>query len=72
VPTVARLLKPGGRFIGLFYCHDYPGGPPYGSTVDELRARLAPAFMIEHEEVPGDSILTRAGLEWLVQARRRA
>ena len=29
-----------GRFLGLFYCHDYPGGPPYGSTVAELREQL--------------------------------
>lgn len=68
--VVRRLLKPGGRFVGLFYCHDYPDGPPFGATIDEVRARLGAAFTVEHEEVPHDSILTRAGFEWLVCARR--
>jgi thiopurine S-methyltransferase len=70
VATVARLLKPGGRLVGLFYCHDYPGGPPYAATADEIRGRLAESFLFEHEEVPPDSVLTRAGVEWLVCARR--
>lgn len=70
--AVARLLKPDGRLIGLFYCHDYPDGPPYGSTVDEIRDRLSSDFVLEHEEVPSDSILSRAGQEWLIVAQRKA
>ncbi len=68
---VARLLKPGGRFIALFYCHSYPGGPPFGASLPELQAELAPAFVIDHGEVPADSILTRATQEWLVDAHLR-
>lgn len=69
--AVAQLLRPGGVLVGLFYPHDYPGGPPYASSRDELRARLRPAFDITHEEVPTDSAITRAGLELLVCAVRR-
>lgn len=71
IAQVARLLKPGARFIGLFYCHSYPGGPPFGASMPEIEARLAPAFIIDHGEVPADSILTRATQEWLVDAHRR-
>lgn len=71
IAQMARLLRPGGRFIGLFYCHSYPGGPPYGTTIAELQERLAPAFAIESEEVPTDSVLTRVAQEWLIEARRR-
>lgn len=71
VAVLRRLLKSGGRFVGLFYCHDYPGGPPYGASIAEIRARLGADFVIEHEEVPRDSVLTRAGLEWLVAARQK-
>jgi len=68
--AVRRLLKPGGRLIGLFYCHSYPGGPPYGMSNAEVRRLLEPSFAWEHDEVPSDSVLTRAGQEWLVSARR--
>lgn len=71
VEAVRALLRPGGRLLGLFYPHDYPGGPPYGSTVSEIHARLSPFFAITHEEVPTDSVLTRAGLELLLVATRR-
>lgn len=71
VEAVRTLLRPGGRLVGLFYPHDYPGGPPYGSTVQEIHARLSPFFAITHEEVPTDSVLTRAGLELLLVATRR-
>lgn len=68
---VARLLKPAGRFIALFYCHSYPGGPPFSASMPEIEAQLAPAFTIDHGEVPSDSILTRAAQEWLVDAHLR-
>lgn len=70
VQVVRRVLKPNGHFVGLFYTHDYPDGPPFAATIGEVRDRLGAAFTIEHEEVPRDSILTRAGFEWLVCARR--
>jgi SAM-dependent methyltransferase len=67
VRAAAALLRPGGRLVGLFYCHSYPGGPPYPVPASEVRERLGAAF-----EVPSDSVITRAGQELLVIARRRA
>ena len=71
VEAVSLLLRPGGRLVGLFYTHNYPGGPPYASSAEEIRSRLLPAFDITHEEVPTDSAITRAGLELLLVAVRR-
>jgi len=36
--AVARLLRPQGWFLGLFWCHGRPGGPPYGSSPHDLQA----------------------------------
>lgn len=36
--TVDRLLEPGGWLLGVFFCHDRPGGPPYGSDAEQLAA----------------------------------
>ena len=41
--AVTRLLEPGGWLLGLFWCHDRPDGPPYGSEPDQLAADLAAA-----------------------------
>lgn len=71
VQAVAALLRPGGRLVGLFYTHDYPGGPPYAARAEEIRTRLRSTFEITYEEVPADSAITRAGQELLVQAVRR-
>lgn len=71
VAAVSALVRPGGLLVGLFYPHDYPGGPPYASTVEEIHRRFEGAFSISHTEVPTDSALTRAGLELLLVAERR-
>lgn len=71
VQAAAALLRPGGQLVGLFYCHDYPGGPPFGTSAQEVKTRLSAAFEIASATVPRDSILTRAGQELLVVATRR-
>jgi SAM-dependent methyltransferase len=71
VATAAAFLRPGGRLVGLFYCHDSPGGPPYAASFDEVRSRLGAAFTVDSAVVPDNSILTRAGQELLVTATRR-
>lgn len=65
VAAVARALRPGGELLGLFWCHDYPGGPPYGSTPAEVRDRFAARFALRHGEMPEDSVLARAHQEYL-------
>jgi SAM-dependent methyltransferase len=41
VELVHQLLKPQGKLIGLFFTHSRPGGPPYGSTAEELDERFS-------------------------------
>lgn len=76
--AAAAALRPGGRLVGLFWCHDYPGGPPYGARQEEVeRTFLGPGlgdgaapFRLRHGEVPPDSILTRAGHELLLDMEK--
>ncbi len=71
VTATAALLAPGGRLVGLFYCHDYPGGPPYAVSPAEVQTYLGAAFTVESLQVPDNSIITRAGQERLITAVRR-
>ena len=46
--SVARLLKPGGHLLAIFYLdpgHD-DDGPPYGSTVNELDRLFSPSYEV--------------------------
>ena len=36
-----QLLRPGGWLLGLFWCHDRDGGPPYGSDPAQLADQVA-------------------------------
>jgi SAM-dependent methyltransferase len=71
VDAVANALEPGGELVGLFYAHGRPGGPPFGTTRDELRTLFADRFAWRGDEVPGDSVERRAGQELLVRMTRR-
>lgn len=45
VRIVHRLLKPGGKLVGLFYVPDKTGGgPPFPATEAELQARFSGFF----------------------------
>lgn len=46
VTAVRSLLKPQGSLVGVFFTHDRPGGPPFGSTAAEITAHFAPQFEI--------------------------
>ncbi|MDQ3705717.1 MAG: TPMT family class I SAM-dependent methyltransferase [Chloroflexota bacterium] len=69
VRIVRRLLKPGGLFIALFYAHGRPGGPPFTTSEDEVRALFGRDFVIERLEVPVRSVKPRQGLELLALMR---
>ena len=71
VEAAARSLKPGGRLLGLFYVHGRPGGPPFATTPDEVRARFAPRFDVESLALAPDSHPRRKGEEWLGVLVRR-
>lgn len=40
--AVLRLLKPGGRLVGVFWEHDDPDGPPYPTTMQDLKEIFPP------------------------------
>jgi methyl halide transferase len=54
VGTIARLLKPGGRLLAIFFInpdHDEPG-PPFGVGTDELEEFFGRNFAWDREWVP--------------------
>lgn len=71
VEVVAAILRPGGELIGLFREHDRPGGPPHGTSTDELRALFGRRFDVERLEPTDRSIDHRRGEELLARLRRR-
>lgn len=74
VATVARILKPGGLLLGLFYLRpNDPKGPPWPSERAELERVFVHEgpFDLVSERVPADSIARRAGREWLTVLRLR-
>ncbi len=65
VETVARLLKPNGHLLAIFFLnpdHDEPG-PPFGVTRQELATLFEPHFVFEKEWVPQSTHRGREGRE---------
>lgn len=69
---VARLLRPGGRFVGLVFPTDKrPGGPPFTARPEELIGLLeAQGLVLERREARPETIKPRRGREELVVMRR--
>ncbi len=71
--AVVRLLKPGGRLIGVFFINPDmdPGetGPPFGISEAQLRELMAPRFEWLENYVPQAAYLGREGREMLVVLR---
>jgi SAM-dependent methyltransferase len=44
VEQTARLLRPGGKLVGLLFDRDFTGGPPFGGHADEYRRLLEKKF----------------------------
>ncbi|HEY7957956.1 MAG TPA: methyltransferase domain-containing protein [Polyangia bacterium] len=72
VSAMARLLRPGGELVGLFWAHGRPGGPPFGASEAELARLFGACFTLEDREVPRDSVALRQGEELLMRWKRRA
>jgi SAM-dependent methyltransferase len=60
---VHGLLKPGGQLIGVFFTHQRPGGPPFGTTPDEVRQRFGRRLTLQSLTPVLNSIPRRAGEE---------
>ncbi len=63
--TVRDLLKPGGKFIALWWFVDRPGGPPFSFSKDELYKHCDPVFKIDLAYEPQNSVNDRKGHELL-------
>ena len=66
---VYRILKTNGKIIGLWFPLDKDindGGPPYGTTVEEVKSLFRKRWMLESEEFPKESIKSRKCREKLI------
>lgn len=68
--TMARLLRPRGWLLGLFWCHGRPGGPPWGSDPDRLRDQLLAAGFAPDLWEPASGSHPSRQQEWLGLWRR--
>jgi len=69
---VARLLKPSGQLIGLFYHHGREGGPPWNVTPEEVRATFEPYFDVRTLTIAQHSVERREGKELWARFWRKA
>lgn len=69
VQLVRSILKPKGKLIGLFFTHNLPGGPPFGSTPAEIYQEFAADFEILALEPVKNSVPGRQGEEHLGRFR---
>jgi SAM-dependent methyltransferase len=71
VREATRILRRGGRLVGLFFEPAQPGNPPFATTQEQIRDGFSGSFEIERLEKPGDSVGTRTGREWLALMKKR-
>ena len=69
VRALLRWLKPGGQYLAVNYLIPERGGPPYGTTRDEIVQRFSPQFELAQEWVPR-SYPNRSDLELMLWWRR--
>jgi len=70
VASVQRWLRPGGNYLAVNYLIPDTDGPPFGTTRDEVVARLIPHFDLQGEWVPR-SYPNRTGLELMLWWRKK-
>ena len=65
------ILRPGGVLLACFFpLRDGTDGPPFPVSRAEIERLLAGRFTVLEAGPPPRSVERRAGLEWLVRARR--
>ncbi len=70
---VKKILKPEGKLIGLWFPLDKTmedGGPPWGTTVNEVKSIFNNGWTIEEEGFLDLSIKTRKGREKMIIFRK--
>ena len=70
---VYELLKPGGKFVGLMFNHEFPfEGPPFGGTKQEYLKLFGKQFDIEIMEIAYNSIKPRKGRELFMMLKKKS
>jgi len=65
------ILRPGGLLLACFYpLRDGTDGPPFPVSHADIERALAGRFTILDARAPARTVERRAGLEWLVVAKR--
>ncbi len=67
----ARMIRPGGELVGLFYVHGREGGPPWTTTSEEVRDLFREHFDFLEFAVTPYSAEARKGEEIVARLRRR-
>jgi SAM-dependent methyltransferase len=71
VQLVYQLLRPAGELIALFWAHQRPAGPPFGSTADEIHQLFEPYFRLMDWQHPKNSVPERRDEEILARWQKR-
>ena len=69
VKMVRYILNPTGELIALFFVHNRPDGPPFGSTVAEIIELFSSDFDTSNIRQVENSIASRQGEEYLARFR---
>jgi SAM-dependent methyltransferase len=69
VEAVATALRPGGKYLAVFYLdpgNDSPDeGPPFEVSIADLDRLFLPRFTLVREWLPEHTYPNRAGCEWM-------
>ncbi|HZG40030.1 MAG TPA: methyltransferase domain-containing protein [Nodosilinea sp.] len=71
VSLVADLLVSKGELLAIFFTHQRSGGPPFGTTPDEVRQLFEPHFEIISLAPVTNSVPSRQGEEHFGRLRKR-
>jgi len=71
VTLAHQLLNPQGQYIGLFFTHNHPGGPPFGIQPATIRELFSPQFQILSLAPTPHSVPARQGEEHLGRFAKR-
>jgi SAM-dependent methyltransferase len=67
VKMVRSILKPTGELIALFWAHNRPDGPPFGTTLEEIQDLFSASFDASNISPVSNSIASRYGEEYLAR-----
>lgn len=69
VRVVRSILRPHGELIALFWAHARSGGPPFGTTPNEILQQFSPSFDTVSFTRATNSVESRKNEEYLARFR---